>query len=604
MEPAVNFPPAPKLPSSGVPPQGYVQGQYGQYGPRPSGQLFHGAGGMSPQMGNQPFGGQQNNGWLGQQGSMPGNSLFGGTQAPPVTPMGGSGTAFGPQGPRSTGNLGNMGGMNSMGGMNNMGSMGGMNSMGGMGSMAGNGGAGSAWGNNWNNPAGKFGERQEGLGERGKGKGKQGKKKRRVPIWARVIIGILLFFIVLGGAGFAYYQINYASTLNSITGQNFTRPKGETDPNQGKPSDVLNWGRINILLLGSDTDDKGVWTGNSFLAQTVIVASVDTGTHEVDMLSIPRDFYINIPGHGMDKLDTAFAYGGSINNHMSGVTTVVDTLYTDFGIKINFYAWVGLQGFIKVINTVDGVDVNVMHPVVDDTYPDDVTTNGTSKAGFGYRRVYIGDGPQHLDGATALEYVRSRHSTTDFDRSARQQQVLSALRLKMDNVGIVGQLPQIAKDLQGSLATDLNTTQLLELGNFARGIDANKIKHLTLSAPKYGRGASVPVHGQSEDVVLPDCNAIPGAVNAFLHITTATCNIAYWPGGQGPLLTSASGSNSGGVASTSSLADASIIADAGQQALSAGQSWNLATLPSWNNLFGVRDLLDLMFMVVLNSPQA
>ncbi|HEX7734549.1 MAG TPA: LCP family protein [Ktedonobacteraceae bacterium] len=563
--PAVNFPPTPNLPPGSLPPRGYVQGQYGQYGPRPGGQLFHGAGSAGP-FGNAPVSQMGNPSFGGQQGGVPMNSLFGAMQAPPVTPMGGSGTAFGPQ------------------------------SMGGAGGM---GGTGSAWGERSSLPGG-FGERPGSVREREKsqaGKGQKGKKKRRVPIWARVVIVFLTILILLVGGGFTYYQIYFANTVNSITNKQVVRSRGETDPNKDKPSDVLNWGRINILLLGSDTDEKGVWTGNSYLAQTVIVASIDTATHEVDMLSIPRDFLINIPGHGMDKLDTAFAYGGSINNNMSGVATVYDTLDQDFGIKINFYGWVGLQGFIKVINTVDGVDVNVMHPIVDDTYPDDVAANGSGKKGFGYKRVYIGDGPQHLDGAMALEYVRSRHSTNDFDRSARQQQVLSALRLKMDNVGIVGQLPQIAADLNGSLYTSLNPTQLLELGNFARGIDANKIKHLTLSAPKYGRGASVQVHGQSEDVVLPNCNAIPAAVNAFLHITTAVCNIASNSSGQGPLLASSPGSSSGAQADTSSFADTSMMADAGQS-LNAGLE-----LSSWNDLFGIRDLLDLMSMVVLDSPQ-
>ncbi len=72
------------------------------------------------------------------------------------------------------------------------------------------------------------------------------------------------------------------------------------------------------------------------------------------MLSIPRDYYVDIPGYGMDKLDTAFAHGGSINNNMSGVGTVAATLDRDFGTKINFYAWVGLQGFIQV--TSGGID--------------------------------------------------------------------------------------------------------------------------------------------------------------------------------------------------------------------------------------------------------
>jgi LCP family protein required for cell wall assembly len=424
----------------------------------------------------------------------------------------------------------------------------------------------------------------------GKNAGKQlekrGKKKRRVPIWARVLIGILLFFVVLTGTGYAYYQINFASAVNSMTGKSFTRVKGSEDPNQGKTGSILNWGRINILLLGSDTDDKGNWAGNRYLAQTVIVVTIDTTTHDVGMLSIPRDFWIPIPGYAYhDKLDTAFAYGGSVNNNMSGVGEVVATLDQDFGIPINFYAWVGLDGFTRVIDTVGGVDVDVMHPIVDDTYPDDV--NNKSGDQFAYKRLYIPDGPQHLDGETALSYVRSRHSTTDFNRSARQQEVLSALKLKLENPAVLGELPQIAKDLQGYVYTSFKSDQIFDLMNFARGIDSNKIRHLTLGPPySYGKTEG------SSDVVIPKCSLIVPAINQFLHITTGKCDIGNvgQSSSNSPQLASAqfqpaplAATN---VPSTSQFADAS-----------------LPTTDSLSDILGLRDLLDLMSCVVLDSPQ-
>ena len=427
MQPAVQMPPMPSTPPDTMPPQRYGQNHPGQSGPRSgSGGRF----GEAPM--NQPFGGQAGKHALGQPSSgqpgmrptrrpfsgqptdQPANSLFG---AAPMSPLGRASTGFSSQR---------------------------MDAMGGIGT------SDATWSNQRPTTSGQR-EMPASVRarERSQGKDKRGKKRRRVPIWARVVIGFLSLLIVLVAGGFTYYQLTYAPVLNSVTGKQFTRVQGEEDPNQGKSGSVLNWGRINILLLGSDTDEKTAWSGNSFLAQTVIVVSVDTRTHDVDMLSIPRDYYIRIPGYGLDKLDTAFSHGGSTNN-MRGVGLVEDTLDQDFGIKINFYAWVGLQGFIKVIDTVHGVDVNVMHPVVDDTYPDDVGTKGASQSN--YKRVYIPDGAQHLDGPTALEYVRSRHSTNDFDRSARQQQVLGALKLKLANTGIIGELPQIAKDLQGSVA--------------------------------------------------------------------------------------------------------------------------------------------------------
>jgi LCP family protein required for cell wall assembly len=585
IRPAVRMPPLPNTPPDTMPHQRHAQSHPGQDDFHPGGM---GQFGETPM--NQPFGGQAGNQALGQPFSgqpgsrtmdqlfdeQPGmrptrrpfggqptdqsaNSLFG---AAPMLPLGGPGTSMSSQQ---------------------------MAAMGGIGTPD------AAWSNRF--PI--SGQREKPASvrdrERSQGEGKRGKKRRRVPIWARVVIGFLSLLIMLVAGGFTYYQLTYAPVLNSVTGKQFTRVQGEEDPNQGKSGSVLNWGRINILLLGSDTDEKPAWGGNSFLAQTVIVVSVDTRTHDVDMLSIPRDYYIRIPGYGLDKLDTAFSHGGSTNNNMSGVGLVEDTLDQDFGIKINFYAWVGLQGFIKVIDTVHGVDVNVMHPVVDDTYPDDVGTKGAAQSN--YKRVYIPDGAQHLDGPTALEYVRSRHSTNDFDRSARQQQVLGALKLKLANTGIIGELPQIAKDLQGSLATQLNTSQLLDLGNFARGIQPDEIKHLTLGGSKYSTSGQIKTSYGIEDVVYPRCDSVPQAINSFLHITTAVCKTTLGPGQQAPPLASSPGAGTGtsGFAPMSTLASASTLSGAD---FSLGQS-----MSSFSDLFGLRDLIDLMSMVVLDSPQ-
>src|SRR5262249_10837242 len=157
----------------------------------------------------------------------------------------------------------------------------------------------------------------------------------------------------------------------------------EENPNANLNGNILSGPRINILLLGSDTDEK--FQGN-YIAQTDIVVTIDPATKSVGMLSIPRDSFINVPGYGMHKLDEAYGLGGVAVSRL--------TIEQDFGITINYYAWVGLDGFIKVINEVDGVDVDVMHPIADDNYPNDVGTNNP----YAVKRLYLPPGPQHLDG--------------------------------------------------------------------------------------------------------------------------------------------------------------------------------------------------------------
>ena len=197
----------------------------------------------------------------------------------------------------------------------------------------------------------------------GKGWNPKPQKKRRVPIWARIVLFSLLFLVVGVGSVAAYYWFFLLSPhVNNIVNQQVPRAKGDENPNATRNgADILSGGRINILLLGSDTDQK--FNGN-YIAQTDIIITIDPATKSVGMLSIPRDFYINVPGSGMHKLDEAFGLGGVALSRL--------TIYQDFGIPINYYAWVGLDGFVKVIDTVGGVDVDVIHPITDDNYPDDV----------------------------------------------------------------------------------------------------------------------------------------------------------------------------------------------------------------------------------------
>ena len=426
------------------------------------------------------------------------------------------------------------------------------------------------------------------------GKGRGSKKKRRFPIWARVLTSIFLLLLVVTGGLFTYYELYFAKPISDITNQQVQRAGGEEDPNQGRSGDILSGPRINILLLGSDTDQKfGTSVGGStvYLAQTDIVITIDPTSKQIGMLSIPRDFYINIPGYGMGKLDEAFEHGYNIGQ--GGFQGAVDlsrrTIQQDFGIPINYYAWVGLNGFVKVIDTVGGVDVDVLHPITDDSYPDDVgnTTGDT----YAYKRLYIPPGPQHLSGAEALEYVRSRHADLvgDFGRSARQQQVLGALKTKLSNSGIVNKLPDIAADLDGWVKTDMQLPDVLKLMNLARGLDPNKIQRVILSPP-FSSSTTLP---GGESIVQPNCDQIIPAIAKMFNLgNKAGCNI-YANSGNSSNSTLASVSPTSNT-SANTLAWPSQLASANPMSLVGGS----------DNMFGFHSLLDLTFAVVFGSPQA
>src|SRR5437879_6724418 len=124
--------------------------------------------------------------------------------------------------------------------------------------------------------------------------------------------------------------------------------------------------RVNILLLGSDNDQK--FAQDAVLSQTMIVVSIDPAKRQVTLLSLPRDLWVAIPGHASAKIDLAYAEGGA--------PLARATVEKVFRIPIHYYAWIGLDGMVKVVDRLDGVDVDVLHPVLDDNYPNDFSEIG------------------------------------------------------------------------------------------------------------------------------------------------------------------------------------------------------------------------------------
>src|SRR5437660_3443445 len=215
--------------------------------------------------------------------------------------------------------------------------------------------------------------------------------------------------------------------------------------------------RINILLLGSDNDQK--FPQDALLTQTMIVVSIDPAKRQVTLLSLPRDLWVDIPSHASAKIDLAFAQGGA--------PLARATVERAFKIPIHYYAWIGLNGLVRVVDRLGGVDVDILHPVLDDNYPNDF-----SDSGYGTERVFLAAGPQHLDGRHTLQYVRSRHGDllSDFGRSIRQQQVLLALQQRMAGMDLVTAIPTLARDLNGHVKTDLDLVRLTQLALFMRGM--------------------------------------------------------------------------------------------------------------------------------------
>jgi LCP family protein required for cell wall assembly len=236
-------------------------------------------------------------------------------------------------------------------------------------------------------------------------------------------------------------------------------------------------GAFTVLLLGSDDDSK--FSADHVLTQSMILVRVIPSTKTVIMLSIPRDLYVPLSTGGSGKIDGAYSYGRA--------GAAIATVEENFGVKINDYIWVGLLGLIRVIDVIGGIDIVTSNPVLDDYYPLDINTNSP----YGYQRIAVLGGPQHLDGVHALQYVRSRHNDlqSDFGRSRRQQQVLLAIRQKAKLLA-PADVPGLASAIGGEIKTSISLDRVAGLLPLASSFDNPDSIHQIVLASPYTRGGA------------------------------------------------------------------------------------------------------------------
>lgn len=226
-----------------------------------------------------------------------------------------------------------------------------------------------------------------------------------------------------------------------------------------QPGDV-----INVLVLGSDqASAKSVGR-----TDTIVVVSVNPQLPSISLISIPRDFYAWIPSHGFDRINTAYSYGERNDYPGGGPGLFKATVEYNLGIRIHYYALVGFDDFIKIVDALGGVDVAVECPL-SDTFPDPESPSGQTDVDWL-------PGIHHLDGKHALWYARSRWSTNDFDRNRRQQQVLRGLYRQVLTLDIIPKIPQLWGVLNETILTDLGLDELLYLGSVGSRLDMVNVK--------------------------------------------------------------------------------------------------------------------------------
>jgi len=294
---------------------------------------------------------------------------------------------------------------------------------------------------------------------------------------------VALGFLLAGLGGVGAYFLPVFQTAVTSTSANDGLPNLNPVSAPTQP--------FTVLLLGSDDDSKFV--PDRLNTQSMILVRVDPSAKQATMLSIPRDLWVQIPNQGWGKISWAYQEVGP-----QGAIAAVES---NFKVHVDDYVWIGLDGLVKLIDKLGGVNLQVTNPVMDDYYPADL--NGTTDP-YAYYRVAVLPGATHMDGVHALQYVRSRHgdSRGDFARSERQQQLLLAIKAAASHMNLAD-LPSVASAFNGEVKTSIGLDKMRALMSIAREFSGPNVHRVVLVPPYTSEGWA---GGQS--VVYPDWSQI------------------------------------------------------------------------------------------------
>lgn len=233
--------------------------------------------------------------------------------------------------------------------------------------------------------------------------------------------------------------------------------------------------RINVLITG--IGGRGHDGGS--LTDSIQVISIDPFNNQAAIVSLPRDFYLLLDKKIGYKLNTVYQTGE--RNGKGGGALMKKAVGEILDLKVHYFINLDFEGFVKIIDKLGDVTVNVTKPINDPYYPD--------RKLEGFEPFYLKAGVQELNGATALKYARSRKTTSDFDRSKRQQDLIIAVREKALSLGTLAnpaKINEIINILGDHLKTDIQLSEINQLAKHYRKIESNQVKTLVIDNSSNG----------------------------------------------------------------------------------------------------------------------
>ena len=285
-------------------------------------------------------------------------------------------------------------------------------------------------------------------------------KGKKITLW---IIGIILF-IILGGAAGAYIYAN--SLLNKMEKVEINKEDvgitKEIEEKLTQYDDTI----TNIALFGIDAED-----GEAGRADSIMIATIDTNNKKLKLTSIMRDSYVNIDGHGLDKINHAYAFGKA--------PLAIRTLNENFDLNIKDFVAVNFSSLPKIIDKIGGIELDIDSEELEyiNGYIKNVNTiNNTNSPSI------VSVGTQHVDGTQAMAYCRIRYTSGgDYKRTERHREVLSKIFEKILSMSPTT-YPSLLNDLLPMVSTSLDGSEIIELGN-----NVLKIGNTTLEQERFPR---------------------------------------------------------------------------------------------------------------------
>jgi len=294
-------------------------------------------------------------------------------------------------------------------------------------------------------------------------------KKKKKSLRLKILLGFLIILLAAGIIGGGYI----IGTLSKM--KNNKIDTGNLGINEDEFEQYENAKKItNIALFGIDSLE-----GEAGRSDSIMIATVDPVHKKLKITSIMRDSYVYIEGHGQDKINHAYAYGGP--------ELAIKTINQNFGLNIKDYASVDFSSLPTIIDLLGGIDIEIKSEEIE--YINKYINSLNSLEGTSSANIYS-PGVQHLDGIQALAYSRIRYTAGgDYERTQRHRTVLNALFNKILSSPVTS-YPALLNDLLPYVETSLSTTEILSLATEVASIGKN-LEQDRFPRDGYAEGANI-----------------------------------------------------------------------------------------------------------------